>query len=113
MERLESFRRIGILHELLNDYLPEIALLVDRLERSAGTEDLEESIDALHSLLGMSGEAGAQALHRLVRRFYVSMIEARAWPADSDWVAHIRTAAARAEQALRAYGPMQSRVTAG
>jgi CheY-like chemotaxis protein len=113
VERLEGFRRIGILHELLNDYLPEIALLVDRLERSVDTDNLEGSIDALHSLLGMSGEAGAQALHRLVRRYYVSMIEARAWPADDEWLAHIKAAAARAEQALRVYGPMQSTVTAG
>lgn len=112
VERLEGFRRIGILHELLNDYLPEIALLVDRLEHSAGSRNMEESIDALHSLLGMSGEAGAQALHSLVRRSYVSMIEARAWPADSDWLAHIKSAAVRSEQALRAYGPMQSTVTA-
>jgi len=113
LARLEGFRRIGMLQELLNDYLPEIARLIARLERSVATEDLEESIDALHSLLGMSGEAGAQALHRLVRRFYVPMIETRAWPADSEWLARIKAAAARAEEALQAYDATQSTVAAG
>jgi two-component system, CAI-1 autoinducer sensor kinase/phosphatase CqsS len=113
LARLEGFRRIGMLQELLGDYLPEIARLIERLERSVASENLDESIDALHSLLGMSGEAGAQALHRLVRRFYVPMIEARAWPPDSDWLARIKAAAARAEKALQAYDPMQSTVAAG
>jgi two-component system, CAI-1 autoinducer sensor kinase/phosphatase CqsS len=112
VDRLESFRRIGILHELLNDYLPEISRLVQKLEHTVGAGDIEESIEALHSLLGMSGEAGAQALHRLVRRSYVSMIEARAWPPDDEWLAHIKTAAARADLALRAYGPLEATVTA-
>jgi CheY-like chemotaxis protein/HPt (histidine-containing phosphotransfer) domain-containing protein len=112
LERLESFRRIGMLEELLDDYIPEISRLVTRLERSVEAEDLEESIDAMHSLLGMSGEPGAQALHRLVRRFYVPMVEARDWPPDDEWLARIKTAAALAEEALRAYCPMQE-VTAG
>jgi CheY-like chemotaxis protein len=112
LERLESFRRIGMLEELLGDYIPEIRRLVDRLERSVGKKDLDEAIDALHSLLGMSGEAGAQALHRLVRRFYVPMIETRAWPPERQWLAHLKEAAARAESALRAFGAMQSTVTA-
>jgi CheY-like chemotaxis protein/HPt (histidine-containing phosphotransfer) domain-containing protein len=113
LERLEGFRRIGMLQELLNDYLPEIARLIARLERGVTTGNLNETIDALHSLLGMSGEAGAQALHRLVRQIYVPMIEARAWPADNDWLAHVKAAAARAEKELRTYVPMQSTVAAG
>jgi CheY-like chemotaxis protein len=113
LARLEGFRRIGMLQELLNDYLPEIARLIARLERSVATENFDESIDALHSLLGMSGEAGAQALHRLVRRFYVPMIEARAWPADREWLAQIKAAAERAQKELKAYDAMQSTVAAG
>jgi two-component system CAI-1 autoinducer sensor kinase/phosphatase CqsS len=113
LARLEGFRRIGMLQELLNDYLPEIDRLIAKLDRSVAAEDLDESIDALHSLLGMSGEAGAQALHRLVRRFYVPMIEARAWPLDREWLAHIKTAAERAQKELKAYDAMQSTAAAG
>jgi two-component system CAI-1 autoinducer sensor kinase/phosphatase CqsS len=112
LQRLESYRRLGMLQELLTDYLPEIARLVDKLELSAAGQDLEASLDALHSLLGMSGDAGAQALHRLVRGFYGPMVEARAWPLDKAWLAQIRVAAARAEKALKAYDSVQSAVTA-
>lgn len=112
LERLESYRRQGMLEELLNDYVPEVTRLVCRLELSVAQQMMDESIDALHSLLGMSGEAGAQGLHALVRRFYAPMVETRAWPPDKEWLAHIKAAAARAEKALRAYGPMQSPVTA-
>lgn len=111
-ERLESFRRIGILDELLSDYLPEIARLVAAVERAAAAGSLEDTLDALHSLLGMSGEAGTQALHRLVRGFYVAMIEARAWPDDPQWLAQIKSAAACAETALRAYGAKPSAAAA-
>jgi HPt (histidine-containing phosphotransfer) domain-containing protein len=113
MERLESYRRIGMLQELLTDYLPEIGRLVDRLALGAGKQDLQASLDAMHSLLGMSGEAGAQALHGLVRGFYVPMVETRAWPADSAWLAQIKAAAERAEKALRAYSPEQATAAAG
>jgi two-component system CAI-1 autoinducer sensor kinase/phosphatase CqsS len=112
LERLESYRRLGMLQELLTDYLPEIARLVDKLELSAAGQDLEASLDALHSLLGMSGDAGAQALYRLVRGFYVPMVEARAWPLDKAWLAQIRATAAQAEKALKAYDSAQSAVTA-
>ena len=61
----------------------------------------------------MSGEAGAQALHRLVRRFYVPMIEARAWPLDREWLAQIKAAAERAQKELKAYDAKQSTVAAG
>jgi two-component system, CAI-1 autoinducer sensor kinase/phosphatase CqsS len=114
LERLDSFCRIGMLQELLNDYLPEIGRLVDTLELTVAKQDLKASLEALHSLLGMSGEAGAQALYALVREFYVPMVERQTWPADQVWLAQIKVAAQRAEKALKAYQPpMQSTVAAG
>ncbi len=112
VQRLESYRRIGMLEELLNDYVPEIARLVSRLEHSFAERDLQVGLDALHSLLGMSGEAGALALHRLVRSVYGPMTDSGAWPADDAWLARIRTAATDAQQALQAYAPASSTVTA-
>lgn len=101
--RLASYCRIGMLEELLNEFLPEINRLVDQLDQSVAQGDLPPTLDTLHSLLGMSGEAGATALYQLVRRVYVPMLEQRSWPSASDWVEHIRVLAGRTEEALRAY----------
>ena len=103
-QRLESYRRIGMLEELLNDYVPEIARLVERLQVSTASGDLKESLDLLHSLLGMSGEAGAPSLHQAVREIYVPMLETRQWPQDNSWLNRISDLASRSEQALREYG---------
>ena len=102
-ERLESYRRIGMLGELVDDYLPGIAGLVGKLQRHASNEDLEACIDTLHSLLGMSGEAGAQALYQAVRRVYVPMVETRSWPAQPGWVQQVAVLGAETERALKAY----------
>lgn len=101
--RLESYSRIGMLDELLGDYVPEIAALVGKLQRHAERRDLGACVDVLHSLLGMSGEAGAPALYQAVRRVYVPMLEARTWPSEPGWAGHIAALAARTEQALKAY----------
>lgn len=113
LERLESYRRLGILEELLQDYLPELAPLVDKLQRSVAAQDMPDSLDALHSLLGMSGEAGAQALYRMVRRLYVPMLETRSWPGTPGWAAQIAALATRTERALRDYAGMQPAAHAG
>jgi two-component system, CAI-1 autoinducer sensor kinase/phosphatase CqsS len=112
LKRLESYRRIGMLEELLSDYFPEAGRLVDKLDAASARQDLDEALDALHSLLGMSGEAGASALHQLVRRVYVPMVEERRWPAATGWIEQIRALAARTDQALTAYGQEQSRANA-
>jgi two-component system CAI-1 autoinducer sensor kinase/phosphatase CqsS len=112
LKRLESYRRIGMLEELLSDYFPEAARLIDRLEAAAQRQDLHDGLEALHSLLGMSGEAGAAALHQLVRRIYVPMVEERRWPATDGWLEQIRALAIRTDQALTAYGRAQSRTAA-
>jgi two-component system CAI-1 autoinducer sensor kinase/phosphatase CqsS len=112
-DRLESYRRMGMLEELLNDYLPEIARLVGSLERGARDGDLQGCLDTLHSLLGMSGEAGAQALYQLVRRFYVPMVEERCWPVETGWAQQIAARAADSEQALRHYAASRAPVSAG
>ena len=103
--RIESYCRIGMFEELIGDYLPEIGRVLDELEQSAARTDLEGCVQALHTLLGMSGEAGATALHRLVRRIYVGMAEEQRWPAGEGWVADIRELARETDQALRAYTP--------
>ena len=112
LRRLESYRRIGMLEELLSDYFPEAARLIDQLDAASKREDLHAGLEALHSLLGMSGEAGAAALHQLVRRTYVPMVEERNWPAAAGWLDQIRALAIRTDAALTAYGREQARTAA-
>jgi len=102
LNRLEDYRRMGMLDELLDDYLPEISRLVDRLDEATRRGDLDASRDALHSLLGLTGEAGAQALYQLARSFYVPMVEQHAWPAVADWIGQIRGLSERTAEALHA-----------
>jgi two-component system, CAI-1 autoinducer sensor kinase/phosphatase CqsS len=110
LKRLESYRRMGLLEELLNEYLPEIARLVHGLEHSAAAGELQACLDILHSLLGMSGEAGARALYQLVRRVYVPMIEQQAWPASPRWANQVAVLAAESDRALMSYRAMQAPV---
>ncbi len=107
--RLQSYCRLGLLDELLADYLPEIARLVGELDRSVQAQDLARAQETLHSLLGMSGEAGALALYQLVRRVYVPVLEEKRWPTAADWLQQVQALAARTEQALRDYGARQQR----
>ncbi|MCC2673996.1 MAG: putative histidine kinase, atypical unorthodox [Ramlibacter sp.] len=107
--RLESYRRLGMLDELLNDYVPEMARLVGTLGDAAVAGDRNASMDALHSLLGMSGEAGAQVLYQQVRRIYVPLLEEGRWPEGSDWLPNLQDLAGRTEHALRAYCGSESR----
>jgi two-component system CAI-1 autoinducer sensor kinase/phosphatase CqsS len=104
VSRLDSYRRLGLLDELLADYLPEIRRLLDVLAQAVQGRELQQAQDALHSLLGMSGEAGALALYQRVRRIYVPVLEERRWPEGPEWLPHLRLLAARTEEALHAYG---------
>lgn len=103
LQRLESYRRLGMLEELLIDYLPEMSRLVGALKDAAERTDRQRSLDALHSLLGMSGEAGAQALYQQIRRLYVPLLEQGEWPDADGWLDHLQALAARTELALKAY----------
>ncbi|MES2940099.1 MAG: response regulator [Pseudomonadota bacterium] len=104
-ERLETYRRIGLYDDLIGDYLPAMTRVVDQLQASAAGGDMDATLQALHSLLGMSGEAGATALHQLVRRIYVPMLEHKRWPEGGSWPEQIRRLATQTDEALRAYSP--------
>jgi two-component system CAI-1 autoinducer sensor kinase/phosphatase CqsS len=102
LSRLESYRRLGMLGELVTDYLPEMARLVARLNDAVQRDDRESSLSALHSLLGMSGEAGALALYQQVRRVYVPLLEQQRWPPEG-WLDQLKVLARRTEDALKAH----------
>jgi two-component system CAI-1 autoinducer sensor kinase/phosphatase CqsS len=112
VQRLESYQRLGMLEEVVHDYLPELARLLAALQEAAARSDVQASLAALHSLLGMSGEAGAQGLYQHVRKLYVPLLEHRQWPAAADWVAQTQQLAVRTEEALKAYCARQARPSA-
>jgi two-component system CAI-1 autoinducer sensor kinase/phosphatase CqsS len=112
MQRLESYTRLGMLEELVNDYLPEMSRLLHSLQDAVRGNDVQASLAALHSLLGMSGEAGAQALYQHVRKLYVPLLEQGQWPAAADWLPQVQQLAARTEAALKAYCAQQARSSA-
>ena len=106
LKRLESYRRIGKLPELLTDYFKESNRLLSTLELADKLQDQQECRDALHSLLGMSADAGAASLHQLVRRIYVPLVEDHQWPLEEGWFEEVRTQMARTDASLRAYAGM-------
>ena len=99
--------RLGLLEELVSDYLPEITRLVGVLAAAARAQDLPRVQETLHALLGMSGEAGALALYRLVRHIYVPVLEERRWPPEQDWLQQIEQVAQRTDEALRGWSGHQ------
>ncbi|MGE3345876.1 MAG: response regulator [Ramlibacter sp.] len=113
LQRLEGYRRIGMLEELLGDYVAELGRLADSLHESVARQDLRASIETMHSLLGISGEAGAGALYRLVRRLYVPMVEEHSLPSVPGWEAQVHALAQQTQAALRAYGTQPSPVQTG
>jgi hypothetical protein len=60
----------------------------------------------------MSGEAGAQAVYRLVRRVYVPLLEKEQWPADG-WIGELQQLALRSHTALAAYCAAESQSDIG
>lgn len=101
--RLESYRQLGMLDELMSGNVPEIGRLLRVLRGTVAQGELEPTLDAMHSLLGMSGEAGALALYRRVRQLYVPMLEQQCWPSAPGWLQELEVLAERSEEALRAY----------
>ncbi len=108
VDRLERYRNIGMLEELVGDYVPEITRLVERLVSSAPRNDVDACMELMHSLVGLSGEAGAASLHRLAKGIYVQMAQERRLPQQQDWVDPIGVLAAQSTQALNDYAGVGS-----
>lgn len=102
--RLSSYRQLGMLDELLDDYLPEIDRLIHVLSACMARHDLPASLDALHSLLGLSGEAGALALYREIQRLHAPLVEGGQWPTGaSQSLARIHALNAQTHEEVLAY----------
>ncbi|WP_041675331.1 ATP-binding response regulator [Ramlibacter tataouinensis] len=100
-ERADEFRRLGILDELFPMCLADIRQLTQRLEACAASADRDGAYMALHSLLGASGEIGAQALHETAQGCYRALSQGE-WPQPRDWPARIAGLASATEEAVLA-----------
>lgn len=98
--RIDDFERMGVLGELLPGCFGEIRRFVQQLEQSLAVRDRLGANQALHSLVGISGEAGAQALH-LAAKGYYGALATGAWPAEPDWLEKIRQLATATERAVQ------------
>jgi CheY-like chemotaxis protein len=99
-DRLANFLRLGMLHELVGEFVPQINVLVERIHQAHAAGDQRGALDALHSLVGMSGEAGASALYAYGRDTYVGMRESGLWPTQPLWTGRLRELTDASNQAL-------------
>lgn len=102
--RIEDFRRLGLMEDLLPDSLTGMRRLVQELQDCTAAGNAEGTRTALHTLVGVSGETGARALHQLLRRRYREVLESRP-PEGAGWIEEVRALLASTEEAfLRQYG---------
>ncbi|HYF18781.1 MAG TPA: response regulator [Ramlibacter sp.] len=107
VSRVDSYERLGLLEELLQEGVTEVGRGIGRLEQAYRQQDRAAARDLLHSLLGNSGEIGAQAVYHHVRGVYVPLLEEGRWSLDEAWMARLHelweaTARALAERAAAA-----------
>lgn len=98
--RLAELRELGLLHELASACVEEIGHHCVWVKNCAQACDAAGAQQALHSLLGVSGEAGALALYELTQGFYATLLQGR-WPASADWPAQLEAVAQQTQRAIR------------
>jgi CheY-like chemotaxis protein len=98
-KRLDELRRIGMLEDIPS-YLNKMRDLLDQLPAAKNAGDFTAMHRVLHSMLGLSGEVGASALHQAIRLAYPT-IKAGRFPENEDWCDHIVVQHQRTEAALR------------
>ena len=98
-ERIEDFRRMGLMEDLLPESLTGMRRLVQELHDCTAAGNAEGARSALHTLVGVSGETGARALHHLLRHRYREWLESRP-PEGAGWIEEVRSLLASTEEAF-------------
>lgn len=104
--RIENFRRLGLLDDLLPRALMDLRRHVQSLEQAAAAHEQEAVSEALHALVGLSGEVGAQALHARARARYAGWLDGDR-PGDPAWTRELVGLLDATEQALREHAGLQ------
>jgi two-component system CAI-1 autoinducer sensor kinase/phosphatase CqsS len=101
-KHLEELVTLDLLDQSFLNGIEQIRLLVARLPASVAARDLESTHDALHRLLGISGNIGAKALYQFTRQIYPRVVGGE-WPSEPDWLEWICMLGERTADALQTY----------
>ena len=99
---LEELVSLDLLDQSFLNGIEQIRALVGRLAAHSAAVDIKATHVSLHALLGVSGNIGAEALHRYARQIYPRVV-AGEWPLETDWLAQIRALGTRSTDALQRY----------
>lgn len=97
--RIESFRRLGLLDDLMPRALLDLRRHVGLIEQSLAGGERQTGLASLHALVGLAGEIGAQALHQRARERYAAWREGTVEP-EPRWGSELRDLLAASEVAL-------------
>lgn len=101
LERVALLKSMNIMVDLLPDGLAQVRRHIGQLEEAVRRNDLHGARQALHSLVGLSGEMGARAMFETTKH-HSRVVEGNAWPPEADWLERLMALVARSEQALQA-----------
>lgn len=103
--RLDEMRKFtpDLLVESVPIYLQRMRVLQEGLVVGVAQQAFEPVHEALHSLLGISGDCGALALHQFIRRRVYPEVDRGHWPTEPQWLDTIDSLRAQSERALLAY----------
>ncbi|MDR6391526.1 ATP-binding response regulator [Paraburkholderia phenoliruptrix] len=101
-KHLQELVALDLLDQTFLNGIEQIRSTVATLATSVAARDLDSTREALHVLLGVSGNIGARALHQFLRQIYPRVVEGE-WPAEADWLARICSLSDRSAPALQTY----------
>ncbi|WP_322047235.1 hybrid sensor histidine kinase/response regulator [Paraburkholderia sp. J67] len=101
-KQLDELARLDLLDQTFLNGIAQIRSLLPQLAEASQKRDIEAAHAALHRLLGVSGNMGAQALHAWVRPIYPRLVDGQ-WPAEPDWLERTTALGERSADALEAY----------
>lgn len=90
-------------NDIFAEYLPRLKELVGSLRGSVESNDAQQVASILHTILGMSSEAGAHAICHQVRQVYVPLRVHGTLPADATWLENLVGLVVLTDRALQAY----------
>lgn len=104
-QRLEDLKSISpdLLEESLIVWVAQIKRLSQQIKASTNNQQLEDMHEALHSLLGISGSAGAVALPQFIKKQVYPAIDAGRWPDTPQWLETIESLSAATLHAIAQY----------
>jgi CheY-like chemotaxis protein len=104
-QRLQELERMNpaLLQESLQVWAQQMRRLAGLIRSHTRTRQLEPMHEALHSLLGISGSAGAVALPLFIKQQVYPAVAAGAWPAQPHWLETMEQLNTETLQAIQEY----------